>query len=52
VVYDSGKPNGQPRRRLDCTRAKEFWESRTPLGEGLRKTVEWYLQQNQQERIL
>jgi GDP-L-fucose synthase len=47
VVYDSGKPNGQPRRRLDVTRAKELfgWESRTPLGEGLRKTVEWYLKE-------
>jgi hypothetical protein len=47
VVYDSGKPNGQPRRRLDVSRAKEAfgWESRTPLGEGLKKTVGWYLQQ-------
>ena len=43
VVYDSGKPNGQPRRRLDVSRATEFWVSKTPLGEGLRKTVEWYL---------
>jgi nucleoside-diphosphate-sugar epimerase len=45
VRFDHSKPNGQPRRRLDCTRAlKEFgWASSTPLGEGLRKTVEWYL---------
>ena len=45
VVYIPSKPDGQPRRRLDCTRAlKEFgWASSTPLGEGLRKTVGWYL---------
>ena len=45
IVYDSGKPNGQPRRQLDVSKAKEAfgWESSTPLGEGLRKTVEWYL---------
>jgi hypothetical protein len=47
--FDSTKPNGQPRRLLDVSKAKELFgfESRTPLGEGLRKTVEWYLQQNQ-----
>lgn len=45
IEWDSSKPNGQPRRRLDCTRAlKEFgWASSTPLGEGLRKAVGWYL---------
>ena len=48
IVYDSAKPNGQPRRQLDVSKAKEAfgWESSTPLGEGLRKTVEWYLQQS------
>ena len=46
--FDSTKPNGQPRRRLDVSKAKELFgfESRTPLEEGLRKTVEWYLQQS------
>lgn len=46
VRFDHSKPNGQPRRRLDCTRAlKEFgWASETRLGEGLRKTVGWYQQ--------
>ena len=45
IVYDSAKPNGQPRRQLDVSKAKEAfgWESSTPLGEGLRKTVEWFL---------
>ena len=46
IEWDSSKPNGQPRRKLDCTRAlKEFgFTASTPLGEGLRKTVEWYQQ--------
>ena len=49
IEWDSSKPNGQPRRQLDCMRAlKEFgWASSTPLGEGLRRTVAWYIQQNQ-----
>jgi GDP-L-fucose synthase len=44
VEWDVSKPNGQPRRRLDSTRAKqEFgFVARTPFTEGLRKTVEWY----------
>jgi GDP-L-fucose synthase len=47
IRFDRSKPNGQPRRLLDVSKAKELFgfESRTPLGEGLRKTVEWYLQQ-------
>jgi GDP-L-fucose synthase len=51
IVWDTSKPNGQPRRKLDTTRAKEYFgfESRVPFEEGLRKTIEWYLsvQQNQ-----
>jgi GDP-L-fucose synthase len=37
-------PNGQPRRRLDVSRAKELFgfEARTPLREGLTRTVDWY----------
>jgi nucleoside-diphosphate-sugar epimerase len=37
-------PNGQPRRRLDASRARELfgWEATTPLGEGIRKTVDWF----------
>jgi GDP-L-fucose synthase len=43
-VWDSGRPNGQPRRRLDVTRAREWlgFEARTPLAEGLRRTVAWF----------
>ncbi len=44
VVWDERKPNGQPRRRLDVTRAAELFgfRARTPLREGLERTVEWY----------
>ena len=44
VVWDETKPNGQPRRRLDVSRARERFgfEARTPLREGLERTVAWY----------
>lgn len=44
IVWDTSRPNGQPRRRLDVTRAKEFFgfEAKTPFEEGLQRTVEWY----------
>jgi GDP-L-fucose synthase len=42
--WDASQPNGQPRRRLDVSRARELfgWEARTPLREGLERTVAWY----------
>ena len=45
IVWDTSKPNGQPRRKLDTSRAeKRFgFRARTPLDEGLRRTVEAYL---------
>jgi GDP-L-fucose synthase len=44
VEWDTRKPDGQPRRRIDTTRAREWlgWEARTSLREGLRRTIEWY----------
>ncbi len=44
IVWDSDKPDGQPRRKLDTTRAKEHFgfEARVDFKEGLRKTIEWY----------
>lgn len=43
-TWDSSKPNGQPRRRLDVTRARERFgfEARTPFAEGIPKTVAYY----------
>lgn len=47
VVWDASKPDGQPRRSLDTSRAQEEFgfKARTDLREGLRKTIEWYLDQ-------
>jgi len=46
-VWDTSQPNGQPRRRLDVTRAKERFSfvAKTSFAEGLKKTVAWYLEQ-------
>jgi GDP-L-fucose synthase len=47
IVWDTSMPNGQPRRSLDASRAKELFgfEARTQLREGLEKTVAWYREQ-------
>ena len=44
LVWDTSKPNGQPRRCLDVTRAKEWFgfEAQMPFDEGLQRTVAWY----------
>jgi GDP-L-fucose synthase len=45
ITWDTSKPNGQPRRCLDVSRAeKEFgFRAETTFDEGLKKTVEWYM---------
>ena len=44
IRWDSSKPDGQPRRRLDVSRAKEYFgfEAKTSFDEGLKETVKWY----------
>ncbi|MCH7611280.1 MAG: GDP-L-fucose synthase [Chloroflexi bacterium] len=44
LTWDSSKPNGQPRRSLDTSRATELFgfTAQTKLAQGLRETVEWY----------
>jgi GDP-L-fucose synthase len=44
IVWDTSMPNGQPRRRLDASRARELFgfEARTALRDGLEKTIAWY----------
>ncbi len=44
IRWDTEKPNGQPRRSVDGTRARELFgfEARTPLREGIERTVAWY----------
>ncbi|MDY6866729.1 MAG: GDP-L-fucose synthase [Chloroflexota bacterium] len=46
LVWDTSKPNGQPRRALDTTRAQERFgfTARTDFDEGLKKTIDWYLE--------
>lgn len=44
IAWDTSQPNGQPRRCLDTRRARERFgfEAKTPLAEGLARTVAWY----------
>lgn len=44
LVWDTSKPNGQPRRALDITRAQAYFgfKAQMPFEEGLRRTINWY----------
>jgi GDP-L-fucose synthase len=44
IVWDTSKPNGQPRRALDTTRAKDYFgfEAEMPFEDGLKRTIAWY----------
>jgi GDP-L-fucose synthase len=44
IDWNTDKPNGQPRRMLDVTRAREYFgfEAKTPLDDGLARTIGWY----------
>ena len=44
IVWDTEKPNGQPRRSVDAMRARELFgfEAQTPLRDGIERTVAWY----------
>ena len=45
IVWDTSKPNGQPRRCLDTSRAEQLfgWRAQMDLEQGIRETAEWYL---------
>jgi GDP-L-fucose synthase len=45
IVWDTTKPNGQPRRLLDVSRAREKFgfQAEVKFDEGLRRTIDWYL---------
>lgn len=47
IFFDTTKPDGQPRRCLDVSRAKEIlnFTAKTPLREGLEKTINWYMEE-------
>jgi GDP-L-fucose synthase len=51
IVWDASKPDGQPRRRLDTTRAAERFgfTAKTGLLEGLTRTIAWYRKQRDKE---
>ncbi|TKX62979.1 GDP-L-fucose synthase [Halorubrum sp. ASP1] len=50
IEWDTSKPDGQPRRKLDTSRARDRfdWEASTEFREGLQETIEWY-EENRQE---
>ena len=45
IRWDTSKPDGQPRRRLDVSKAKKYFgfEAKTDFDEGLKATIDWYL---------
>lgn len=49
IHWDSSKPDGQPRRRFDLSKAKKEFDfvAKTNFEEGLKKTIEWYQIQTQ-----
>lgn len=44
IVWDASQPNGQPRRKLDTSKAERWFGFRThtPFEVGLHRTIEWY----------
>ena len=47
LIWDISEPDGQPRRRLDTSRAKKFFgfEAQIPFDEGLKETINWWREQ-------
>ncbi|GAH04803.1 unnamed protein product, partial [marine sediment metagenome] len=47
IIWDKTKPDGQPRRCLDTSRAKRYFGfvAKMPFREGLKKTIDWYIQE-------
>ncbi|MBU1158543.1 MAG: GDP-L-fucose synthase [Candidatus Thermoplasmatota archaeon] len=46
IVWDQSKPDGQPRRMLDVSRAEKLFgfKAKTTFGAGLRSTIDWYVE--------
>jgi GDP-L-fucose synthase len=44
IIWDTSKPNGQPRRKLDVSRARDHFgfEAEVPFDAGIKETVEWW----------
>ena len=50
VIWDKSKPDGQPRRALDVSRAKDYFgfQAKTPFEEGLRNTINYFIEHQDQ----
>ncbi len=48
ITWDTSKPNGQPRRCLDVSRAERLFgfRAQTPFEDGLKRTIAWYLNEH------
>ena len=45
IVFDTIKPDGTPQKLLDVSKIHQLgWKAKTPLREGIRKTIQWYLE--------
>jgi GDP-L-fucose synthase len=43
IMFDTSKPDGMPRKLLDVSKINALgWKAKIPLGEGVKKTIEWY----------
>ena len=53
IIWDTTKPDGQPRRRLDTSRAEREFGFKAKMGfeEGLRKTIQWYKQRRVKAKV-
>lgn len=52
IKFDPTKPDGTPRKLLDVTRIKKLgWQPKVTLNEGIRKTYDWYLQAERENKL-
>ncbi len=53
IRWDSSKPDGQPRRRLDVSKANKYFgfKAKTPFDEGLKATIDWHRRHKNEYRI-
>jgi GDP-L-fucose synthase len=52
LVFDSGKPDGTPRKLLDVSRLHSLgWRHRIGLREGIESTYEWFRQNHDQQAL-
>ncbi len=54
IEWDPTKPDGQPRRCLDTSKAKQAmgWQAKTGFEEGLKRTIEWFEQQDELREVV